>query len=227
MKRWEGKIAQGVTKRFKGRQDKDSSQMSPKEIEWLWQPLKNLKCYHHSIRLVYKLIWAKHNILPGKSSYCSYSRHRTVQLERLAALFPQPITFESRRRNLQRFLKLPQLRVKLLWFPLIKHIIKQEFSRKNKNRHQRRKLKKLRHLGHLLLVIDRTDWKRRNLFVASVICGKRALPVYWILLDKKGSSNLGEQKKFRSPCVKTLKILSSRRDRCSRISECSTRKVFH
>ena len=49
--------------------------------------------------------------------------HRTVQLERLAALFPQPITFESRRRNLQRFLKLPQLRVKLLWFPLIKHII--------------------------------------------------------------------------------------------------------
>jgi hypothetical protein len=103
--------------------------------------------------------------------------------------------------------------VKLLWFPLIKHIIKQEFSRKNKNRHQRRKLKKLRHLGHLLSVIDRTDWKGRNLFVASVICGKRALPVYWILLDKKGSSNLGEQKKFRSPCVKTLKILSSRRDR--------------
>ncbi len=139
--------------------------------------------YHHSIRLVYKLIWAKHNILPCKSSYCSYSRHRTVQLERLAALFPQPITFESRRRNLQRFLKLPQLRVKLLWLPLIKHIIKQEFSRKNKNRHQRRKLKKLRHLGHLLLVIDRTDWKGRNLFVASVICGKRALPVYWILLD--------------------------------------------
>ena len=179
--------------------------MYPKEIEWLWQPLKNLKCYHHYIRLVYKLIWTKHNILPCKSSYCSYSRHRTVQLERLAALFPQPITFESRRRNLQRFLKLPQLRVKLLWFPLIKHIIKQEFSRKNKNRHQRRKLKKLRHLGHLLLVIDRTDWKGRNLLVASVICGKRALPVYWILLDKKGSSNLGEQKKFLKPVLKLLK----------------------
>jgi hypothetical protein len=63
--------------------------------------------------------------------------HRTVQLERLAALFPQPITFESRRRNLQRFLKLPQLGVKLLWFPLIKHIIKQEFCLTNKNRHQR------------------------------------------------------------------------------------------
>lgn len=44
-------------------------------------------------------------------------RHRTVQLEKLAALFAQPILFESRRRNLQRFLLLPQLSVKLLWFP--------------------------------------------------------------------------------------------------------------
>jgi hypothetical protein len=39
----------------------------------------------------------------------------------------------------------------------------------------------------------------------SVICGKRALPVYWILLDKKGSSNLGEQKKFLKPVLKLLK----------------------
>ena len=131
--------------------------------------------------------------------------HRTVQLEKLAALFPQPITFESRRRNLQRFLKLPQLSVKLLWFPLIKHIIKQEFSEKNKNRNQRRKLKKLRHLGYLLLVIDRTEWQGRNLFVASLIYGQRALPVYWILLDKKGSSKLGEQKKFLKPLLKLLK----------------------
>ena len=45
---------QGVTERFKGKQDKDSSQMNPKEIEWLWQPLKTSKCYHHSIRPVYK-----------------------------------------------------------------------------------------------------------------------------------------------------------------------------
>jgi hypothetical protein len=29
--------AQGVTKGFKGNQDKDSSQMNPKEIEWLRQ----------------------------------------------------------------------------------------------------------------------------------------------------------------------------------------------
>ncbi|MCA2711253.1 MAG: hypothetical protein IM473_14135 [Microcystis sp. M015S2] len=70
--------------------------------------------------------------------------HRTVQLEKLAALFPQPITFESRRRNAQRFLKLPKLNVKLLWFPLIKQIVKLELSGKNKNREQRRKLRKLK-----------------------------------------------------------------------------------
>jgi len=46
--------AQGVTKGVKGNQDKDSSQMNPKEIEWLRQPPKISICYHHSIRPVYK-----------------------------------------------------------------------------------------------------------------------------------------------------------------------------
>jgi hypothetical protein len=44
---WE---AQGVTKRFKGKQNQNSSQMNPKEIEWLRQPPYNPKCYRHSIR---------------------------------------------------------------------------------------------------------------------------------------------------------------------------------
>ncbi|REJ52463.1 MAG: hypothetical protein DWQ51_10875 [Microcystis wesenbergii TW10] len=47
-------LPQGVTKGFKGNQDKDSSQMNPKEIEWLRQPPKISICYHHSIRPVYK-----------------------------------------------------------------------------------------------------------------------------------------------------------------------------
>ena len=50
----EGAKPQGVTKGFKGNQDKDSSQMNPKEIEWLRQPPKISICYHHSIRPVYK-----------------------------------------------------------------------------------------------------------------------------------------------------------------------------
>jgi hypothetical protein len=95
--------------------------------------------------------------------------------------------------------------VKLLWFPLVKHLIKQEFNETGKNRERRRKLKKLKQKGRLLLVIDRTDWRGRNLFVASVICGKRALPLYWVLLDKKGSSALGEQIKLLKPVLRLLK----------------------
>jgi hypothetical protein len=36
-------------------------------------------------------------------------QERQISIERLATLFPQPILFESRRRNLQRFLSLPQM----------------------------------------------------------------------------------------------------------------------
>lgn len=72
---------------------------------------------------------------------------RQVSLERLATLFAQPIQFESRRRNLQRFLLLPQLNIKGLWFPIVKYWLKQHFKR-----HQR-----------LSMVIDRTAWKHHNL----------------------------------------------------------------
>jgi len=44
---------------------------------------------------------------------------KQVRLERLARVFPYPITTESRRRKLQRFLDLPQLTIALLWHPLI------------------------------------------------------------------------------------------------------------
>jgi hypothetical protein len=44
---------------------------------------------------------------------------KQVKLERLARMFPYPITIESRRRKLQRFLELPQLTLNLLWYPLI------------------------------------------------------------------------------------------------------------
>ena len=55
--------------------------------------------------------------------------HKQVRIERLAALFSQPILFERRRRYLQRFLKLPQLSVALLWFPIMEHLIKAYFPK--------------------------------------------------------------------------------------------------
>jgi hypothetical protein len=44
---------------------------------------------------------------------------KQARLERLARVFPYPITTESRRRKLQRFLDLPSLTISLIWFPLI------------------------------------------------------------------------------------------------------------
>jgi hypothetical protein len=44
-------------------------------------------------------------------------KERRITIERLATLFPQPILFESRRRNLQRFLSLPQMTPEAVWFP--------------------------------------------------------------------------------------------------------------
>jgi len=79
--------------------------------------------------------------------------YRNVRLSKLAGLFPQPIKYESRVRNLQRFLNLPKLRVKVLWFPILKKWIKTEYKQRTLNRRQRRRAKKLKliHQGYLLL----------------------------------------------------------------------------
>jgi Transposase DDE domain len=131
--------------------------------------------------------------------------HRKVCLSQLATLFPQPIQYESRLRNLQRFLYLPRLNVKLLWFPIIKQIVKQQFRQPVKNRAQKRHQKKLTHQGYLLLAVDRTQWRERNLFVLSLVWGNHALPVYWECLGQKGNSNFKEQKALLIPVLKLLK----------------------
>jgi len=115
--------------------------------------------------------------------------HKQVRIERLAALFPEPIKFESRRRRLQRFLILPKLSLPLLWFPLIKYILRSRCKKAE----------------WLRVVIDRTQWRNENLFVVSVIWEKRAIPIYWQLLSKKGSSNLVEQKALLRPVFRILK----------------------
>jgi hypothetical protein len=133
--------------------------------------------------------------------------HRQVSLAQLARMFPQPIKEESRERNLQRFLNLPKLSSKLLWFPIIKQFLKQEFRGTRRNRFQRRRAKKLKliHQGYLLLVIDRTQWQDRNLIMLSLVWGQHAIPVYWQLLGQKGSSSLSEQKRVLIPVLRLLR----------------------
>lgn len=132
---------------------------------------------------------------------------KEVRLERLAALMPKPIKFESRRRAIQRFLVLPIISVPALWFPIVKYLIRrqqQRFEAKYKSpKHRRLAKRKLR--NYFFVAIDRTQWRDKNLFVASVIWEKRAWPIAWVLLSKKGSSNLKEQQKLLRPVLRLLK----------------------
>ena len=115
--------------------------------------------------------------------------HRQVRIERLASSFPYPIKCESRRKKIQRFLTSSHLSLSLLWFPLIKKIISTQFKKGNR----------------LIITIDRTQWKNHNISMASVIWKKRALPIYWLLLSKKGSSNFYEQVATIRPILRLLK----------------------
>jgi len=113
---------------------------------------------------------------------------KQVRLETLATVLPLPITFESRRRKLQRFLKLPQLTFERLWFPIIRQWVKAEFE-----------------VGEwLYLAIDRTSWAGVNLLVVSLIVDKRAIPLYAQRLNKAGSSNLSEQQAILQPVLALL-----------------------
>jgi len=98
---------------------------------------------------------------------------KQVKIERLAATLPLPIQQNSRRRHIQRFLSLKRLSVVLLWFPLIQQIISRQIGKGKQ----------------LIVALDKTQWKEKNILMVSAIYQKRALPIFWILLAKKGSSD--------------------------------------
>ncbi|WP_293165665.1 hypothetical protein [Okeania sp. SIO2C9] len=135
------------------------------------------------------------------------SVHKTVKIERLAACFPLPIKYESRRRHIQSFLRLFSLSLPIFWFPIIQAIINQEF----------------RNGSRLILTIDRTQWKNNNIFVIAVIYKKRALPIYWQVLNKKGSTSFLEQKALIKPVLRLLKtyqlvVIGDREFHCVQLS---------
>ncbi|PNJ93142.1 IS4 family transposase, partial [Cylindrospermopsis raciborskii C07] len=99
--------------------------------------------------------------------------YRQVKLSKLASLFPQPIKYESRKRNLQRFLGINKLCVKLLLFPLIKYWIRQSLTPQQLNREQRRYFHKKQYqkYGYWMVALDRTQWKGRNIFMVTLVWG--------------------------------------------------------
>ena len=119
---------------------------------------------------------------------------KQVKLETLATALPLPITFESRRKKIQRFLSLPQLTLEKIWFPILQTWLKAEFEPPQ--------------VFHI--AIDRTNWGCINLLMISLICDQRALPLYWELLPKQGNSNLEKQTAAISkilPIFKDYKIV--------------------
>ncbi|MBV8882947.1 MAG: IS4 family transposase [Chroococcidiopsidaceae cyanobacterium CP_BM_RX_35] len=102
---------------------------------------------------------------------------KQAKLETLATALPFPITFDSRRKKIQRFLSLPQLTLEKIWFPIIISWFETELTS-----HQ-----------VLYLAIDRTKWGCINLLMISLIWDKRAFPIYWELLPKQGNSNFEKQ----------------------------------
>ena len=115
---------------------------------------------------------------------------KQVRLERLFSY----VTFTNTTKqppaaNAQRFLNLDVLSVVLLWFPLIEEILERHFKPGTQ----------------LVVALDRTQWKENNVLMVSAIYRKRALPVFWALLKKDGSSNLAEQQKVLRPVIRLLR----------------------
>ena len=102
---------------------------------------------------------------------------KQVRLERLAANLPLPILFESRRRQLQRFLISPKLTITSIWFALINYILRSYFSTNKK----------------LIIVVDRTQWREVNLLMVSIIWQQRTIPLHWQFLPHKGNSSFTQQ----------------------------------
>lgn len=128
---------------------------------------------------------------------------KSLSLEKLANALPFPILFESRKKKIQRFLMLPYLGFKTVWFPILLTLIPQLFP-----------------LNSILyLAVDRTSWRLTNLLVVSLIYDKRAIPVYIQILNKKGSSNLAEQKQVLDPVIRLFKdyniVILGDREFCS------------
>ncbi|NES93282.1 IS4 family transposase [Okeania sp. SIO2B9] len=114
---------------------------------------------------------------------------KQAKLEVLAESLPIPIKFESRRKKIRRFLRLPNFTIDKIWVPCAKTLLEKMFNPGDR----------------IYLAIDRTSWGLVNILMVSVIYDHRAWPLYWITLDKKGSSNLEEQKEVLRKSLEIVK----------------------
>jgi len=70
----------------------------------------------------------------------------------------------------------------------------------------------LKKLPEIILIVDRTDWKKRrqyiNILSVAVSYKGRALPLYWMVFGKKGNSSLEQWKQVLFPVIIELQQMS-------------------
>lgn len=94
-------------------------------------------------------------------------------------------------QRLRRFLSNPRISPSLVVIPLI---------------HMMRPL--LENLPEIILIVDRTDWKKRrkyiNILSVAVSYKGRALPLFWIVFGRRGCSSFDQWKQVLSPVIEGL-----------------------
>lgn len=114
---------------------------------------------------------------------------KQVRLERLTANLALPIQFESRRRQLPRFLISPKLKIESIWFAMINYLLSSYFSTSKQ----------------LIIVVERTQWRELNLLMVSIIWQQRAIPLSCAFLPHKGNSNFTQQQAVIQTVLPLLK----------------------
>ncbi|WP_445248163.1 IS4 family transposase [Microcoleus sp. OTE_8_concoct_300] len=113
---------------------------------------------------------------------------KEVTLESIATKLAMPIKFESRRKKIQRFLSDDEWNLDDIWLSLVIAWIQGNIKQNNV----------------VYLAIDRTKWQSNNILMVSMIWRKRAIPIYWKMLDKQGNSTLENQQFVLTPVFDAL-----------------------
>jgi Transposase DDE domain len=113
---------------------------------------------------------------------------KEVTLESIATKLAMPIKFERRRKKIQRFLSNDEGDLDEIWLPLVISWIKGSIKQNN----------------IIYLAIERTKWQSNNILMVSMIWRKRAIPIYWKILDKQGNSTLENQQCVLTPVFTAL-----------------------
>ncbi len=148
--------------------------------------MKDISGLMHSLNS--SLQWNKARMSCFMKMLISLFAVRTVNLQEIALAFSSDSKISSRYRRLQRFFALFELD----YVKVARWIFKLCLQDQDK----------------FYIIIDRTNWyigkKKVNIFMLGVAYEGLAIPLFWQMLDKGGSSNYIEQKALINQFLKTF-----------------------